>query len=173
MGGDQVEVRLLVGPGAHLDVQGVAASVVLPSRDAARSHLLLDVEVGTGGLLTCTLPPVVVTGAAEHEATTRVRLAGDGQLRLAEHVRLGRHGETGGWWRGRVDATRDGTPVLRQTTTLGEDPGDGLRDLRTVLDTGSTEPASATHDTVVMPLAAGGTLTVALGTTTAADQRTS
>lgn len=163
MGGDVVEVRLRVGPGAHLDVRGVAASVVLPSRDLARSRLVLDVEVAPGGLLVCALPPVVVTGSAEHEATTRVRLSEDGKVRLAEHVRLGRHGEPGGWWRGRVDVTRDDAPVLRQTTTLGEDPDDGLRDLRTVLDTAATEPAGATVDTVVMPLAAGGTLTVTLG----------
>lgn len=161
MGGDVVEVRIRVAPGAQLDVHGVAASVVLPGRDQVRSHLLLDVDVAAGGLLTCTLPPVVVTGAAEHEATSSVRLHGDGQLRLAEHVRLGRHGEPGGWWRGRVDVTRDGSPVLRQTTTLGDDPG--LRDLRTVLDTATADPASASHDRVVMPLAAGGTLTVTLG----------
>lgn len=165
MGGDVVEIRVRVGPGARLDVQGVAASVVLPARDMALSHLLLDVEVATGGRLTCTLPAVVVTGEAEHDATTRARLLGDGQLRLAEHVRLGRHGEAGGRWRGHVDVTRDGSPVLRQTTTLGEDPG--MRDLRTVLDTAGEAPASATHDTVVMPLAAGGTLTVALGGLTA------
>ncbi len=164
MGGDVVEVRLRVGPGAHLDVQGVAASVVLPGRDQVRSHLLLDVDVAEGGLLTCTLPPVVVTGAAEHDATTVVRLHGDGQLRLAEHVRLGRHGERGGWWRGHVDVTRDGSPVLRQTTTLGDDPG--MRDLRTVLDTAAADPASADHDTVVMPLAAGGSLRVTLCGTT-------
>lgn len=164
MGGDVVEVRVRVGPGAHLDVQGIAASVVLPGRDQALSHLLLDVEVAAGGRLTCTLPPVVVTGAAEHDATTMVRLLGDGQLRLSEHVRLGRHGEDGGRWCGHVDVTRDGSPVLRQTTTLGEDPG--MRDLRTVLDTAGVDPASATQDTVVMPLAAGGTLTVTLGGTT-------
>ncbi|WP_380169301.1 urease accessory protein UreD [Jannaschia sp. R86511] len=169
MGGDLVEVRVRVGPGAHLDLQGVAASVVLPGRDQARSRLRLDVEVAAGGLLTCTLPPVVVTGAAEHQATTVVRLGGDGRLRLAEHVRLGRHDEPGGWWRGHVDVTRDGSPVLRQSTTLGDDPG--MRDLRTVLDTAATDHASATHDTVVMPLAAGGTLTVTLGATTAAEQR--
>lgn len=161
MGGDVVEVRLEVGPGAHLDVRGVAATVVLPGREVVRSHLLLDVEVAAGGSLVCVLPPVVVTGAAEHEATTVVRLHGDGQVHLVEHVRLGRHGEPGGWWRGRVDVTRDGSPALRQTTTLGDDPA--LRDLRTVLDTAGTGAASAGHDTVVMPLAAGGTSTLTLG----------
>lgn len=169
MGGDEVEIRIRVGPGAVLDVRAVAASVVLPGRDRVRSHLLLDIQVAVGGLLTCTLSPVVVTGAAEHESTTRVRLVGDGQVRLVERVRLGRHDEAGGWWRGRVDVTRDGAPVLRQTTTLGGEPVDGLgvvdgiRDLTTVLDTAEVAPASATRDTVVMPLAMGGTLAVTLG----------
>ena len=135
MGGDVVEVRLVVGAGACLEVAGVAATVVLPSRGEPLSRLLLDVEVAAGGRLVCAMPPVVVTGRAALEATTRVRLAGDGQVRLVEHVRLGRHGEPGGWWRGRADVVRDGRPLLRQTTTLGEDPDDGLRDLRSVLDT--------------------------------------
>ncbi len=160
MGGDVLEVRLRLGPGARLDVHGVAASVVLAGREQARSRLLLDLDVGAGALLTCTLPPVVVTAAAEHEQTTVVRLHGDGRLRLAEHVRLGRHGEQGGWWRGHLDVTRDSAPVLRQTTTLG--PDTFPRDLRTVLDTAGTAPASATEDTVVLPLAAGGTLEVTL-----------
>jgi len=160
MGGDVVEVRFRLGPGTRLEVQGVAASVVLPGREPARSRLLLHLDVGAGALLTCTLPPVVVTAAAEHEQTTVVHLHGDGQLRLVEHVHLGRHGEQGGWWRGHVDVTRDDVPVLRQTTTLGESTFP--RELRTVLDTGGTAPASAAEDTVVMPLAAGGTLEVTL-----------
>ena len=89
MGGDVVEVRLVVGPGACLEVAGVAATLVLPARTEPRSRLLLDVEVAAGGRLVCALPPVVVTGRAALEATTRVRLAGDAQVRLVEHVRLG------------------------------------------------------------------------------------
>lgn len=163
MGGDIVEVRLRVGAGAALDVRAVAACVVLPGRTEPRSTLLLDVDVAPGGRLSCELAPTVVTGSAELVATTRVRLVGDGELHLVEQVRLGRYSEPGGWWRGQVDISRDGSPVLRQTTTLGEDGSDGVRQLRTVLDTDVTAPASAADNTVVMPLAAGGTLTVTLG----------
>ncbi len=59
-----------------------------------------------------------------------------------------------------MDVTRDSVPVLRQTTTLGE--ATFPRDLRTVLDTGGSAPASARAEAVVMPLAAGGTLEVVL-----------
>jgi len=172
MGGDVVEVRLVVGPGARLEVAAVAATVVLPSRTEPRSQLLLEVDVAPGGLLVCALPPVVVTGRAALAATTRVRLAGDGQVRLVEHVRLGRHGEPGGWWQGRLDVTRDGTPLLRQTTTLGEVPDDGIRALRSDLDTrpraedaaGRDAQADADERTVRMTLASGGgTLMVTLG----------
>lgn len=178
MGGDVVEVRLTVGPGASLEVAGVAATLVLPApahvTDGAPARLLLDVDVAPGGLLVCALPAVVVTGLAALAATTRVRLAGEGQVRLVEHVRLGRHDEPGGHWRGRTDVTRDGVPLLRQTTTLGDDPDDGVRDLHSVLDTGAVEAAdpvsrpAAVEDagcarTTVMGLARGGTLTVTIG----------
>lgn len=179
MGGDEVTVRIRVGQGARLVVAGVAASVVLPGRDQVRSALRLDVEAGAGAELCCTLPPVVVTGRAEHEATTVVRLAGDARLVLSESVRLGRHEEPGGWWRGRTDVTRDGAPLLRQTTTLGQEVRDatrdgpcdglddgsreGLRALTSVLDTAGRQGGSAGEATVVMPLAAGGTLTTTVG----------
>lgn len=181
VGGDTVEVRLVVGEGAVLHVAGVAATVVLPGREEPVSHLLVEVDVAPGGLLVCALPPVVVTGRAGLRATTRVRLVGDGQVRLVEHVRLGRHDEPGGRWRGQVDVTRDGAPLLRQTTSLGEDPDDGLRDLRSTLDTRDpavvgaegaattappdrgARPAPTDPGTVVMDLARGGTLTVTLG----------
>ena len=69
-----------------------------------------------------------------------------------------------------IAVVRDGRPLLRQTTTLGEDPDDGLRELRSVLDTApvpSDGQRDGPHDdparTVVMDLAAGGALTVTLG----------
>lgn len=163
MGGDEVEVGVVLGPGARLEVLGVASSVILPGRHQARSRLHLDLEVAAGAELVCALPVVVVTGRAEHAVTTTARLAGDARLRLVDAVRLGRHGEPGGWWRGSLDVTRDGAPLLRQTTSLGEDPDDGLRALTSVLDTTGTGGATADGSTVVMPLAAGGTLTVTLG----------
>ena len=174
MGGDVVEVRLVVGPGARLEVAAVAATVVLPSRAEARAELRLEADVAPGGLLVCAMPPVVVTGRAGLAATTRVRRVGDGQVRLVEHVRLGRHGEPGGWWQGRLDVTRDGVAVLRQTTTLGAVPDDGIRELRSDLDTrprpgdaaGSGAP-TAVEDadpwTVRLEPAAGGRLVVTLG----------
>ena len=176
MGGDVVEVRLAVGPGAQLHVAGVAATVVLPSRSQARSELVVELDVAAGGRLVCALPPVVVTGRAELQAATRVRLVEDGQVRLVEHVRLGRYAEPGGWWRARLDVTRDGAPLLRQTTTLGEvaDHG-GPRDLRSVLDTADPAQDAEGQDagdagvqddqarTVVLRPATGGSLVVTLG----------
>ncbi|MFC5382615.1 urease accessory protein UreD [Aquipuribacter nitratireducens] len=159
MGGDEVRLRVRVGPGAVLDVAAVAASVVLASRHEARSRVHAECDVDDGGLLRCALPPVVVTAAAEHETTTLVRLVGDAHVVLTEHVVRGRHGEPGGWWRGRLDVTRDDRPVLRQTTTLG---GDDPRALVTVLDTADGSPAAAGEGHAVMPLATGGTLTVSV-----------
>jgi urease accessory protein len=168
MGGDVVEVRLVVGPGASLEVAGVAATVVLPAVAGTGAQLLLEADVAPGGRLLCVLPPVVVTGRAAAGAAARLRLVGDGQVRVVEHVRLGRYDEPGGRWCGRTDLTRDGVPLLRQTTRLGEDPDDGLRELRSVLDTSAEAPGPPAQDdgpprSVVMDLARGGCLTVTLG----------
>lgn len=173
LGGDVLVVRLAVGPGATLEVAGVAAAVVLPGPTEPCAQLLLEVDVAPGGLLVSALPPVVVTGRAALAQTTRVRLAGDGQVHLVEQVRLGRHDEPGGWWSGRTDVTRDGVPLLRQTTTLGDDPEDGLRVLRSELDStprpvapaaaGGALAGGASDRTVVLDLAGGGTLTVTVG----------
>jgi hypothetical protein len=145
----------------------VAATVVLPAVAGTGAQVLLEADVAPGGRLVCALPPVVVTGRAAVSAAALLRLVGDAQVRLDEHVRLGRHAEPGGRWCGRVDVTRDGVPLLRQTTRLGEDPEDGLRVLRSVLDTGDSAGAPGEHDgsrrSVVMDLARGGTLTVTLG----------
>lgn len=166
MGGDVVEVRVTVGPGACLEMAGVAATVVLPGRLQPRAELVLTADVAAGGLLVHSPPPLVVTGRAGLVATTLVRLVGDGQVQLSEHVRLGRHREPGGWWQGRTDVTRDGVPLLRQTTTLGEYP-DGPRDLHSVLRTGAgpvrerLDP-SGDEGAVVLDLASGGTLELTL-----------
>lgn len=149
----------------------MAATIVLPSPAGAPAGapavLLLEADVAPGASLVCALPPVVVTGRASSTATSRVRLLGDGRLHLSEHVRLGRHGEPGGRWTGRTDVTRDGVPLLRQTTTLGEDPDDGLRELFSVLDTVAVPVAAVTgsaHRTgTVMHLARGGSLVVTFG----------
>jgi urease accessory protein len=118
LGGDVLMLNVTVGPGAELEVSGVAATLVLPSRDAQPSQLLITVEVGAGARLALTLPPTVVAKGADHTIDTRVTLGRDAFLVLREETIRGRTSEPGGDVRllTRIDA--EGRPVTRQDLPL-------------------------------------------------------
>jgi urease accessory protein len=118
LGGDLLTLCVRVGPGAELEVAGVAATLVLPSRDARPSQMLIDVEVGAGARLTLTLPPTVVAKGAHHTVDTRVSLAEDARLVLREETIRGRTSEAGGDVRLLICIDRAGLPVTRQDLEL-------------------------------------------------------
>lgn len=108
-------------------------------------------------------------------ARTRVEVRGSGRVRLDERVVLGRHGEPGGAWSGRLEVLRDDLPVLRTTLTARQllDAAPGTRAVLTLIDTGPSGDASAegarsaraatSGRAVATPLAAGGLLVTAFG----------
>jgi urease accessory protein len=118
LGGDLLTLCVRVGPGAELEVAGVAATLVLPSRDSKPSQLRIDVEVSAGARLSLTLPPTVVAKGADHTVDTRVSLAGDAQLVLREETIRGRTSEAGGNARLLTCIDRAGLPVMRQDLDL-------------------------------------------------------
>jgi urease accessory protein len=171
LGGDRVEVSVRLRAGARLALHGVAATLALPGRDGARAHVLTEVEVCDGAHLTYRPMPLVVCRGALVRARTTVVLCGDGQADVTEQVVLGRHGEPGGEWTGRLVADRDGAPLLRTahgsallaTATVPPD----VRPARAVLTrliTSGSGPASTTGGAVCCPLAGGGLLVTAIGT---------
>lgn len=115
LNGDLVELRLLVGPGARLVVEGVAATLALPGRGEEPADWSLHAEVAEGGVLVCAPQPLVVSHRARLRTRTRVQVQDGGGLDLREQVVLGRHGEPGGDWTGRLQLDVGGRPVLRQT----------------------------------------------------------
>jgi urease accessory protein len=118
LGGDDAEIRIVVEPGAQLNVRSVAAAVVLPARGKSPpSRQVVYAEVA--GLLDLRPEPTVVTTRAEHRAELRALLTGDGQLYATEQVLLGRTGEEPGRWTGTTRIERDGRPVLHTTIGLG------------------------------------------------------
>ena len=119
LGGDTVLVRVRVEAGARLVLRSVAASVVLPDRSGAPSGTVTELDVAAGGRLDLGLSPTVVTARAAHTASTLVRIAPGGRLRLAEQVVLGRVGEGPGRWTGTVRVERSGRPLLHTTQGLG------------------------------------------------------
>jgi urease accessory protein len=115
LNGDDVEMRVVVRAGARLTLRGVAATIALPGRVDAAAAMRFDLVVEDGGTLVQELPPLVVCRGARLRTTTRLALAGSARADLTELVVLGRHGEVGGDWRGRLTVDRDGGPVLRTT----------------------------------------------------------
>jgi urease accessory protein len=172
IGGDEIDVLVDVGPGARLELLGVAATIALPGREPVASHVRLDVAVGPGASAVVALPPLVVTSRATVLAATQAHV--DGVLDLTERIQLGRHDEAGGTWTGRLLADVDGRPAIRQTQRSAALLASGWSGLvtRALLGPG-VEPVTATclGEAFAVPLATGGTLWTSVGNDLAAADR--
>ncbi|GAA2681143.1 MULTISPECIES: urease accessory protein UreD [Actinosynnema] len=178
LGGDELELRITVGPGAALVLRGVAATVALPGHRPGGSRSRVLLEVAEGGSVEHLPEPTVVTARADHEAVLEAELAEGARLRAREVLVLGRLGERPG----RLTTTtsvRRGGPLLRQSLTIGDERGGP--------DTVDTSPAGLAGRRVIgaevlcwgedpagpvsgdwwslVPLARGGSLATALGDT--------
>jgi urease accessory protein len=81
------------------------------------------VVVGAGGSLDWAPEPTVVTDGADYRTSLRIELGACARATVREVVVLGRHGGVGGRYRGRLDVSVDGNPLLAHTTSLdGADP---------------------------------------------------
>jgi urease accessory protein len=118
LGGDDLELHVRVGPGAALELRGVAATLALPGHHPGGSRALVQVELADGASLEYRPEPTVVTARASHEAVFRARLADDARLRTREIVVLGRRDERSGSLSTTLDVRRNG-PLIKQTTHLG------------------------------------------------------
>ncbi|MEU0535414.1 urease accessory protein UreD [Amycolatopsis tolypomycina] len=170
LGGDDLLLSVHVGPGASLRLSGVAATLALPGLHGESSLSTVDVVVEDGGSLEYLPEPTVITARARHNAVFRASLAPDAYLHTREVLVLGRAGEKPGSLVTTLDVVRAGTPVLRQTLSVGDAGLDGSlavlagrRVLATDLEVGGPErPAASGEWWSRSPLAAGGTLTTSL-----------
>ncbi|XVV04400.1 urease accessory protein UreD [Actinosynnema sp. CA-248983] len=170
LGGDDLELHVRVGPGARLELRGVAATLALPGHRPGGSRAVVRVEVDEGGSLDYAPEPTVITRRGCHEAVFTADLAAGARLRTRELLVLGRVGEPPGTLVSTLDVRRDG-PLVRQTTKVGDPATDGspagLAGMR-VLGTeflcwGADVPEPVSHDWwSLVPLARGGSLATAL-----------
>ena len=169
LGGVSLELTVEVGPGASLDLRGVAATLMLPGPTGLPSASAVRFSVE--GSVRYLPEPTVVTGRACHTAVVEAELDGHAELLLREVLVLGRVGETSGSLSTSVRATRCGKPLLHQQLVVGDASVDsspaGLAGKRVVgtslmLDAVARESDGGEWWNVV-PLAAGGTLATALG----------
>jgi len=175
LGGDRLEIAIVVEPGARLRVRSVAATIALPGRATRDSYARWHFEVGAGGELDFDPEPTIVAGGAVHESVSTVRLAENARLHLRERIQIGRTGEDIGHWRGDLIADVADTPLLRHRLELGADTAtdDTLsapRALTSTLRYPDERPSYTTDlSAALLPLAAGGTLYTWTGPRLAAE----
>ncbi|MEB3032731.1 urease accessory protein UreD [[Mycobacterium] nativiensis] len=117
LGGDVIEVRLIVESGARLMLRSAAATVVLPGAATLTSHADWQIEVA--GELDIDLEPTIVAADARHACLTALHLHDGGSARLRERVQVGRSGERQGFWSGTLRVDRNHRPLLRHRLDLG------------------------------------------------------
>jgi urease accessory protein len=94
LAGDEERARIVVGPGATLVVEPVAATLALPGPE--RTTLTLDITVEAGGRLILDEAPLIVAAGADVVRRCTVELAGGAVTAIRETVVLGRDGEPPG-----------------------------------------------------------------------------
>lgn len=119
LGGDALHYDIDVGPGAHVDVRSVAASIALPGIAETESTLDLAVRVADGASLSWSPEPLIVASRARHRTTARIELAENGRLLWREETVLGRHGEQPGSVTTRLRVQRKGKALLDHTLAAG------------------------------------------------------
>ncbi|MFD0927464.1 urease accessory protein UreD [Williamsia deligens] len=175
LGGDHIDIRVELEPGVRLCIGSVAATIALPSRHDPYSAATWTLTVADDAELHVVPQPTVVAAAATHETTTTLTAAGSSVVRVEERVQLGRYGEAGGSWSGRLVVDVDGVPALRHRLDLGDDAvaGAGHRALLSSLQHPDTRDGAVAPTAMAtrMALAAGAGLTTALGRTVADAER--
>lgn len=121
VGGDELSMRIDVGDGARADVGSVAAGMVWPGPNGARSSMTTTADVAGGAHLDLWLEPTISVAGSDHLVVTRVDLAATASARIVEEVVLGRSGEPSGRLALSLRVTRDAQPLVHHHETFGPD----------------------------------------------------
>ncbi len=162
LGGDSIEIRVVVEEAARLKLRSAAATLVWPgAKTTQTSNVRWEIDVA--GDLDVDLEPTVVAAAARHVSTVALRLGDDGRVRLRERVQIGRSGEQQGFWSGALRADRRNLPLLRHRVELGtgslvDDMLSAPRAYVNELRYPATGRTAGDTRSTVLALAGGGTL---------------
>jgi urease accessory protein len=180
LGGDDLALEVRVGPGAHLQLRGIAATLALPGHSGERSHASITFDIDVNATVEFLPEPTVVTSRASHSSRFTAQLAGSARLRQREVLVLGRIGEQAGSLDSTVEIVRGDMPLLRQRIDIG-DPAmtasaaylAGHRVLATELLVWGDDPPAAHSGEwwSLAPLARGGSLATALAGDAVTAQR--
>jgi urease accessory protein len=117
--GDDLALDVDVGPGAHLDVRSVAASLALPGPPGAASRMRVRATVAAGATLRWRPEPLIAAAGCDHDVVTEVQVAAGGTLLWREDVVCGRHGEAPGDVRFDTTIGYAGSTLYRHQLALG------------------------------------------------------
>jgi urease accessory protein len=123
LAGDHVEIDVVVGPGAWLEIEEVTGTVAYDA-SGVPSSWSIDARVDAGGSLVWNAPPFVVATGAHVERRTDVALGAGAVAAWRESLVLGRTGEVGGFVRSATRVTQEGVPVLVDDVVLGDPRSD-------------------------------------------------
>jgi urease accessory protein len=117
LGGDTIDFRIIVEPGARLKLRSAAATVALPGANTNTSHTRWAIDAF--GSLDVDLEPTVVAADARHLSEGTLTMHGDAEVRFRERVQIGRCNEREGFWSGSLQVDCDDRPLLRHRVELG------------------------------------------------------
>ncbi len=119
LGGDELRCLVDLGPGARLDVRGVASSIALPGPNGRESTLEIHARISESAALAWSPPPLIAARGARHRTVARVELEPDSRLVWRDELLLGREGEEPGSVSTRLRVTRAGRVLLDREIALG------------------------------------------------------
>lgn len=158
LGGDELSLRVRLGPGAALTLRSVAAMIAQPDAQRRTSTAAVDIELAEGADLDGALEPLVMTRSARHMQSTSLKLTSGATALWREVTVLGRHDEESGSVQQRLAVELAEADVLVQTQSFGPDAPRGW-----------SGPAGLAGARVVGSLlGVGGDLPYAVATTTSA-----
>jgi urease accessory protein len=121
LAGDRDSTRIVVGAGATLIVEPVAATLALPG--TPRTVLHLDATVRASGRLVLDEGPLIVAAAADVERRCTIELEAGAVVALRETVVLGRDGEPPGTLDSSLRVTLAGRALLHDGLRFGAAAG--------------------------------------------------
>jgi urease accessory protein len=117
LGGDKVEIEVLVGEGCTLELEDIGGTVAYDA-DGVESSWSVSISLAANAKLIWHALPMVVANGSNVNRSTRVTLSEGATAMIRETIVIGRHGEIGGRIHQRTDVSYAGRPMLVEDLKL-------------------------------------------------------
>jgi urease accessory protein len=116
LGGDHLEVTVIVGAGTALTVRSVAAALAQRGDGTGSTHHV-EVTVEDGAHLDWLVEPLIAAAGCDHRATATVHVGAEASVAWRDEVVFGRSGEAPGRCTSEVRILRESTPIVHHALT--------------------------------------------------------